>query len=212
MANNKLNFTKAVLENLPVPPAGKRSYYYDTKARGLGVSITGAGTKSFIVYRWVNEKPERVTLGRFPDLSIEQARGKAAEVNATIAKGENPNDKRRKDRAEITFGALFEEYLERHAKQNKSTWKEDKSQNERYLQHWAKCKISHISKNDVQKLHHEAGREGKLYTVHWQRRANTGSANSYSTCRRAGGNQIEDTCKNKRQKYLLHQTLRHQWR
>ena len=44
MANNKLNFTKAALEALPTPPAGKRAYYYDTKMRGLGISITSNGT------------------------------------------------------------------------------------------------------------------------------------------------------------------------
>src|SRR5690349_18247143 len=104
MANtNKINFIKATLDALPLPTAGMRSYYYDIKTRGLGISITSKGSKSFIVYRWVSGKPERVTLGRYPDLSIEQARRMASEVNATIAKGENPNDKRRADRAEITF-------------------------------------------------------------------------------------------------------------
>ncbi len=79
--------------------------------RALGVSITSNGTRSFIVYRRINGKPERITLGRFPDLSIEQARRKAEDINATIAQGGNPNDQRRADRAELTFGALFEEYL-----------------------------------------------------------------------------------------------------
>ena len=77
MASNKINFTKATLEGLPIPSASKRAYYYDTKMRGLGISITGNGVRSFIVYRKVNGKPERITLGRFPDLSIEQARRKA---------------------------------------------------------------------------------------------------------------------------------------
>jgi integrase len=60
---------------------------------------------------------------------------------------------------------LFEEYLERHAKQNKSTWKEDQAQYDRYLQHWAKRKISNISKNDIQKLHHEVGRDNGNYAA-----------------------------------------------
>jgi hypothetical protein len=65
---------------LPTPPTGKRGYYYDTKMRALGISITSNGSLSFIVYRKANGKPERITLGRFPDLSIEQARRKAEAI------------------------------------------------------------------------------------------------------------------------------------
>lgn len=165
MPDNKINFTKAALEALPAPAPGKRAYYYDIKMRGLGIGITSNGTKSFIVYRWVEGKPERVTLGRFPDLSIEQARCKASEVNAVIAKGENPNDKRRADRAEVTLGGLFAEYLERHAKLHKTAWKEDEAQYKRYLMSWAKRKISAIKKADIQKLHQEIGRERGVYAA-----------------------------------------------
>lgn len=166
MANNKLNFTKASLNALPVPPAGKRTYYYDTHTRGLGIGITSTGAKSFIVYRWVSGKPERVTLGRYPDLSIEQARGKAAEVNSIIAKGDNPNDKRRAERAEITLSGLFAEYLERYAKLHKeASWKEDQAQYERYLSRWKNRKLSHIKKSDIQKLHQEIGNNKGKYAA-----------------------------------------------
>jgi integrase len=165
MANNKLNFTKALLDKLPAPAVGKRNYYYDIKTHGLGIAITSNGTKSFIVYRWVNGKPERVTLGRYPDLSIEQARRKAAEVNASIAKGENPNDKRRADRAELTLEALFEEYLDHYAKLHKKSWKTDEEQYERYLANWKKRKLSTITRIDVQKLHQELGRINGHYAA-----------------------------------------------
>lgn len=163
--NNKINFTKHELDTLKPPTAGKRAYYYDTKIRGLGISITSNGVKSFIVYRWVSGKPERITLGRYPDLSVEQARRKAAEVNATIAKGDNPNDKRRAERTEITFGNLFKEYLERHAKLHKKSWEEDEAQYKRYLTSWDNRKLSNIAKTDIQKLHQEVGRENGHYAA-----------------------------------------------
>lgn len=157
MTENKFNFTKAAIDALSLPPKGGRSYFYDTKQRGLGIRVTSSGAKTFIVYRWVNGKPERVTLGRYPDLTIEQARGRAAEASAAIARGENPNDKRRAARAELTFGELFHEYMERHAKAHKRSWKEDQGQYDRHLSSWAKRKLSHISRADVQKLHHSIG-------------------------------------------------------
>ena len=165
MANNKLNFTKATLEALPLPPVGKRAYYYDIKMRSLGISITSNNARSFIVYRKVNGKPERITLGRFPDLSIEQARRKAESINATIAQGGNPNDRRRAERAEITFGALFNEYLERHAKIHKRSWDEDESIFNRYLIPWQSRKLSTITKTDIQKLHQEIGRDKGHYAA-----------------------------------------------
>ncbi len=164
--DNKINFTKATLDALSPPHLhSQRVYYYDTKARGLAISITSRGVKSFIVYRWVNGKPERVTIGRYPDLSIEQARRKAADINAAIANGENPNDKRRAHRAEITLGQLKDEYLERHAKAHKISWRVDDAQFKRYLSHWEKSKLSAIQKNDIQKLHKEIGAKKGTYAA-----------------------------------------------
>ncbi|MCK7578393.1 MAG: Arm DNA-binding domain-containing protein [Chromatiales bacterium] len=73
----RLNFTKKTLEELPNAEAGKRAYYHDTKVNGLLVAVTAAGVKSFQVYRKLSNKPVRVTLGRFPDMTIDQARRQA---------------------------------------------------------------------------------------------------------------------------------------
>lgn len=165
MANdNKINFTKAALDGLNLPEQGKRAYYYDTKTRGLGISITSAGAKSFIVYRWLHGKPERVTLGRYPDMSIEQARGKAAAVNAAIFQGENPADKSRADRAEMTLDNLKDEYLSRCADFNK---RPDKPRNNYrlYLAQWGKRKLSSIRPHEVQALHAKIGRENGKVTA-----------------------------------------------
>jgi len=64
-------FTKAYLTALPVPPAGKRSYYRDPKTRSLCLVVTDKGTRSFVFYRKVNGRPERILLGRLDELSIE---------------------------------------------------------------------------------------------------------------------------------------------
>ncbi len=104
-------------------------------------------------------------MGRFPDLSIEQARRKAEVINATIAQGENPNDQRRAERAEMTFGQLFDEYLERYAKPHKKSWKEDQSQFNRYLTHWHSRKLSSIKRVDVQKLHQQIGSDKGPYAA-----------------------------------------------
>src|SRR5262249_46857186 len=93
---------------------------------------------------------------------IEQARNKAIEINAAIVKGENPNDKRRLEQAEMTLGDLFHEYMERYAKLHKKSWEVDESRFRLRLSHWKGKKLSQITKTDVQKLHAAVGKNHKV--------------------------------------------------
>lgn len=149
----KFNFTKAAIEGLQIPDKGW-AYHYDLKVQGLGIGIGKTGKKTFILYRKINGAPERLTLGRYPDLTVEQARGKASEINAAIANGSNPADAKRGRVAELSFGELFSQYIERHAKQHKRTWAEDKQRFEQYLQSpLGKKKLCVINRHLVASIH-----------------------------------------------------------
>ncbi len=80
-----LNFTKKALDTLPLPAAGKRAFYRDSAIPGLGIRVTSKGVKTFIVYRKVDGKPQRTTLGHYPATKIAQARKKAEQINGQIA-------------------------------------------------------------------------------------------------------------------------------
>ncbi len=163
-ALSKLNFTKPALNSLQPPKDKKRCYYYDSKTPGLSISVMDSGYKSFVVYRKINGKPERITLGRYPDLSIEQARNKAIEINAAIVQGNNPNNKRRAEKGEMTLNGLFNEYMERHAKPHKKSWKNDDSRFKLHLANWrGGYKLSQITKADIQKLHTDIGTKNGKY-------------------------------------------------
>ena len=116
MKQAPLNFTKAALAGLPLPTKGKRTYFKDAKTRGLMFAITDRGTRSYVFYRKIDGRPERILIGRFDELSVDQARDRAAELNAQIAAGNNPADKTRSVRAEMTLGKLFEDFMDRHAR------------------------------------------------------------------------------------------------
>lgn len=114
MSAKIFNFTKAALDALPPAPPGGRLTYHDTKAPGLQIRVTPTGLKTFSVYRWVKgaAKPQRVTLGRYPQMTIEQARAKTAEVNAIVEGGGNPVDERKARRAQaVTLGEAFQAFL-----------------------------------------------------------------------------------------------------
>lgn len=113
-----INFTKATLSALPTPRAGQRAYHHDTKTRGLTLSVTDKGTRSYVFYRKINGRPQRVLLGRFEELSVEQARNKAAELNAKVATGWDPRMQKELERQHPTLNELFKDFIERHAKAN----------------------------------------------------------------------------------------------
>jgi hypothetical protein len=87
--SNRLNFTKRVLDRLTLPSEGV-AYFYDTDTKGLAICVGKTGRKSFLLYRRIQGKPERIKIGRYPDVSIEQARKTVATLNADIAQDLNP--------------------------------------------------------------------------------------------------------------------------
>lgn len=106
------NFTEAKLRSLPLPEAGQRVTYRDTKQTALQLRVSAGGAKTFSVYRRVrNGPPERITIGRWPDITVDDARRLAAGFVAKLAAAESPAAARRAVRGEMTFGELYEAYL-----------------------------------------------------------------------------------------------------
>src|ERR1700678_4186991 len=87
----KSNFTKKFLDALPIPKDGKRYSQRDSQVGGLGILVQPTGHKSFYWFRKVNGKPTWKTIGDFPALTIENARMKASEFNAALARASADN-------------------------------------------------------------------------------------------------------------------------
>ena len=161
--SRKVNFTKAVIEAVKAPPEGQRLVLIDTKEAGLQCRVTHSGVKTFSVFRRVKGgQPERITLGKFDDMSVEQARTEASKINAAIAVGKSTAQVKRAHREERTFGELFEEYLERHAKHKKRTWKRDKANYSLYLEKpLGRKKLSEITRPNIGAIHTGISRQVK---------------------------------------------------
>lgn len=160
-------FTKKVLDGLGMPAPGRRDYYRDTQVRGLQLTVYPSGRKTFVLFRKIKGRPERVYIGPYPDMSIEQARGKASEHNAAIARGENPAEEQRKMNAEATLEEAFTSFMEDYKKQKRKSWPEDEAQFRRYLDwdtspRWKQRRLSEISRQDIEKLHTKIGGENGI--------------------------------------------------
>ena len=159
----KFNFTKSTIEKLNPAPKGKRLIYRDARMPSLMLRVTEQGTKSFSICRKIKRRPVRITIGKFPNISIENARTKAAQKITDIANGANPNEEKKKLNNEMTFGELFEEFMERYSRPYKKSWKHDEREVKKYLSCWFKRKISDIHKSEVKAIHDKICRENGLY-------------------------------------------------
>jgi len=128
-----------------------REDFLDDSLEDFGVRVSGeTGRKTFFVRYRANGKRRRVTLGRYPVLSLANARDRAKAVLFDATQGNDPADAIRARRAAETFGELAELYVERHAKPNKKSWQEDKRQlNKDILPAWKNRKAGDIRRADV---------------------------------------------------------------
>lgn len=159
----KENFTVSYLNSLPNAEKGKRYVVYDKKIPQLSVRVTDAGTKSFLIQKRQGSSILKITLGKFPQMTIDQARKKCLEQLSSLASGKNPNVEKRNLRKEITLGDLFKIYMERYSKIKKISWKYDEVEIPKFLSKWFGRKISDISKTNVLKLHEEITRNNGSY-------------------------------------------------
>jgi integrase len=161
----KFNFTQRAIDSLPLPTNGQRAYYYDLKVGGLALAVSPLGKKTYILYRKIAGRPERITIGPYADLSIEQARNRATQLNGDIAQGQNPAANKRAIRDEATLQELFDTYLENHAKPFKRTWQDDEAMFKFYLGTWRLRKLSSIRKVDVVQFHQRIGKNNGHYAA-----------------------------------------------
>jgi integrase len=164
----ELTFTEKRVKGLALPPAGaKQVYYRDAQTRGFQVAVYPTGAKTFILYRKVQGRPERILIGKWPDLSVEKARNTADQMNGAIAQGKNPAEERRQTRLEGSFENLWNRYLELHAKPYKQprSVAEDEANYRRYLSDWATRRLSSIHRRDVEKLHADLAEKSGVYAA-----------------------------------------------
>src|SRR5262245_62104870 len=106
--------TDRYLKSLKPAEAGKRIVHWDAAKPSFGCRITDRGVVSFFVMRRMRGKPQpvRVVLGRYPDISLAQARKLATVALSELVSGVHPRERRRQAN---TFAALADQFLRRPA-------------------------------------------------------------------------------------------------
>lgn len=82
--------SKTLIDKLE-PPSGKnQSFYRDDTLKGFALRVTPNGVKSFVVETRINGKVKRITLGKYGNLTAEEARKMAKDFLGKVARGDNP--------------------------------------------------------------------------------------------------------------------------
>lgn len=157
-------FTKAKIGLLPTPDTG-RTEYKDTEVSGLMLRVTARGVKSYCINRYKDKKFIRVTIGRYPDISVDIARAKALELLADVAiNGKNPNEKKKAIRAsKVTLKEALTVYIESRGERLKpATAKQYLSVLTNYSGDWMEYPLMDINRDKVCERH-KAATHGKVW-------------------------------------------------
>jgi integrase len=141
-----------------LPNPSRRVEVPDDKVAGLAIRITPNGVKTWTLrYRLTGgraDRRRRLTLGGYPALTLAKAR-KAANIalGHVATTHTDPATAKQAARLGETFGDLARDYLARHAKRHKRSWREDERiLDADVLPAWRSRKVKDISRREVREL------------------------------------------------------------
>jgi integrase len=158
--------TKRIVTRARYEPRGNgkpgHCVIWDSEVRGFGLRIWPSGTKGFVLfYRTPEGRKRLLTIGAYPDLTVDEAKRIARARLFEVASGKDPVEERRRIRAEsITFGELADLYLEHHARVHKKSARDDEQRIEDYLRPaWGGRPAASIRRADVADVHLAIGKK-----------------------------------------------------
>ena len=151
--------TETDARTLPAP-AEKSWIFYDgadpkKRVAGFGIRITASGARAFVLnYRFQGQE-RRITIGKYPDWKVADAREKAKELGKEIDNGHDPLAKRIEAREAPTVAKLCDRFLEwaKHEKRASSL-----AEDEAMIRQWIRpelgsTKVAKVEIDDIEALH-----------------------------------------------------------
>ena len=159
MPSNSITFTEDRLARLK-PPATGRDVYRDTMSP-LIVRVTSTGVKTYSIYKKMGGKPVRTRHRAGRQDPAKGSPGCRRRRLSKIPLGVNPNVEKKQraaKRVRITFGQLWDYYLEQHAKPHEKSWRDDEGRYKRHLEtEWKDKPLDGIDQAAVEHLHTKVG-------------------------------------------------------
>ena len=109
MSDRKQGLTDLVVKNAKAPERGQVDIW-DDRIPGFGVRVTSQGTKTFVVMFRHDGRKKRMTLGRYPVVSLSDARKLAHDALNKVVHGTDPDEERRV-RKRDAFATVVDEFV-----------------------------------------------------------------------------------------------------
>lgn len=141
------SLTDKYIRNLQPDPQ-KQIQVQDSKEIGFGIRVNPKGSKTFFLSYRLNGKQRRYKIGRYPDISLADARKEARKLKGLIAQGNDPAAKQEVNNP--LFQDFLEDFINRYAKKKTQNWKEtDRILRKEFLPSLKNKRMREIKKTDL---------------------------------------------------------------
>src|SRR5215472_3481447 len=146
---NTRTLTAAAVERIRAPANGQIDHF-DQGYPGLALRVSYGGAKSWVYFYRLFGKQKRLTLGRWPSMSLAAARDAWRDARTIIDKGESPQHQR--PAQANSFAAVADEWLKRDQAHNRSYGIVKRNIERCVLPAWKGRQISTIGRRDINDL------------------------------------------------------------
>lgn len=163
--NRTVRITKAHVDTLAPLIDQDQTFLRDSELKGFGVRVTRNGVKTFIFEKRIKGRVRRQKIGRYPELTVEQARKQAQILAGQIAQGVDPIAKKEAERARgITFKETFDDFKRARKKLKSKTLYDYNRYFESAFRPWHNRTLLEINKDVVERRHRTLGEQrGRAY-------------------------------------------------
>lgn len=163
--SHPVRITKTQVDNIVPPPDQEQVFLRDSELKGFAVRITRNGVKTFIFEKRIKGRVRRQKIGRYPELTVEQARKRAQILAGQIAQGIDPIAKKEAEQARsTTLKEAFGDFKRARKKLKATTLYDYGRYFESAFTPWHNRPLIEITKDLVERRHRTLGEQrGKAY-------------------------------------------------
>ncbi|PCI22604.1 MAG: integrase [Piscirickettsiaceae bacterium] len=162
-----MRISKSFVDKVEIPAPSKAGssaqvFYRDSAISGFALRVTSGGAKSFIVEKRINGKVKRITLGRYGNLTVEQAKKEAMKFLGKVATGIDPiAEKKEQNVRSLSLIDTFNDYLNTRKDLKPNTIHDYQKVMKWAFEDWQLRPITDITKDMVENRHRERGKKSK---------------------------------------------------
>jgi len=162
-----MRISKSFVDKVEIPPLSNtgtstQRFYRDSAIVGFGLRVTSGGAKSFIVEKRINGKVKRITLGRYGNLTVEQAKKEAMKVLGQVATGSDPiAEKKEKNLRSLSLLDTYNDYLKTRKDLKQTTINDYNRVMKWAFEDWYSKPVTEITKDMVENRHRERGKRSQ---------------------------------------------------